>query len=647
MRRTAILVGSAVLAAAPLLDAGLRYVANGAALAAFSQTVAHIDHLSAKEISFDPWHAALRIDGLAFTSDNLSVRVAKLILAPHASFSGLIAPALAAESAATVAAENIVVESNDATYAIPRIEATGTNLSQSELAGLFDAKSTKPIAERLATLSAAKISISEARVRSKGGAYTGQFVYSGIELTGVDKGLATEGRMTGISATFMSGDSTTAEATCGPAQITDLDIGRNAMVMTQTAQAVEELRLLYSSFVTENCRMSFAQTQTHVDIASISLKDVKGRPLLQSWNSVVDLFKPDEPETDDPDLGEKRRAYLLDVYASYALGGAEAKDVRITSNQDGTVVVASLAKMSLDKFAASKAGEIRFEDLQVAASGAKVKVASMALHGFDLASFAKLAARRADEQIARLPTLDEFVIEGLDVDAADPRADTAHTRFQLAKFTATGNTAADGTPTRLTWTLDHFTAALDDPKMASFAEVAALGYDKLDLSSRLTVSFDQDKEELSIEDISLTGKDMGFVKFSGKFINVSKDLFSQDKAAVEAALYSALVKRVEIRVENAGFFDRYVARAAKQEGKSPDQIKRDYVTSVSLAVPAVLDNGPGAKVIAAALAKFVASPRTFHLVASAPDGLGAADFALLKEPAVLLEKLQVEATANE
>ena len=47
------------------------------------------------------------------------------------------------------------------------------------------------------------------------------------------------------------------------------------------------------------------------------------------------------------------------------------------------------------------------------------------------------------------------------------------------------------------------------------------------------------------------------------------------------------------------------------------------------------------------MAKFAADPKRLRISATAPNGLGVADFALFSNPAALLEKLSVSASAND
>jgi hypothetical protein len=661
MRRTALFLGTGLLLAAPVADAGLHYVSGHATLAAAHRILAERDGLRVGRVAFDFRRNRLDIGDLALATPTATIRIGHLAYAPEEpAFLSLVSSALAQSGdadkpsgvrkpadAGKISAENIVIDSSTATYRIARIDVAGTDLREDDLKDLFDAKNPAPIEARLGKLSAAKIVLSEATVEPKGQPTTATFVYRNVELTDVVKAHVGDGKMSGFTATFTSPDAQTVTASCGPVRAKDYDIAQNVKIMSDTADETEKPQPLYSKLDVENCKFNFANAS--VEIASLSLVDVKGRPPRLPVAMTAGLFSPDSQDVDDPELTARRRAYLADIYASFEAGGVEASDLRINSTQpDDAPVAASIAKVSLLKFADSKIGEIRFGNMALEAKASRLKLAGAALRGVNLANVGKLLTRSASDPVEPMPVLDQIRIEGLDVDAADSKADGApHTRFQIAKFDMTGTNAISGIPTQFAMALDHLTADISNINPAEWSDVAGLGYGKLDFSSQLTMHFDPDKQELGLEDFSVTGKQMGTMKLSGQFSNVSTDIFSPDQALAEAALLTSLINRVEIKVENSGLFEKVIAANAKRDGKSPEDVRRTYIAAASIGIPAMLENGPNAKLIGAALAKFMATPKTLHLVAHAPTGLGASDFALIRQPGALLDRLDIEATANE
>jgi len=102
-----------------------------------------------------------------------------------------------------------------------------------------------------------------------------------------------------------------------------------------------------------------------------------------------------------------------------------------------------------------------------------------------------------------------------------------------------------------------------------------------------------------------------------------------------------------VRIENAGFFERAIAAQAERQNKSADVLRQTYARAAIAFLPALLDNGPEAKAIGSAVAKFVAQPKSLHLIVVAPEGLGLSDLTSIQAPGALLKKLDIKVTANE
>jgi hypothetical protein len=95
-------------------------------------------------------------------------------------------------------------------------------------------------------------------------------------------------------------------------------------------------------------------------------------------------------------------------------------------------------------------------------------------------------------------------------------------------------------------------------------------------------------------------------------------------------------------------FERVLAQEAKKQKKTPEDLRREYGMAAAIAVPSILGNSASAKAVGQAVARFVAKPGRLNISARTKDpaGLGFADVAAAAEPAALLEKLEITATAE-
>ena len=100
-------------------------------------------------------------------------------------------------------------------------------------------------------------------------------------------------------------------------------------------------------------------------------------------------------------------------------------------------------------------------------------------------------------------------------------------------------------------------------------------------------------------------------------------------------------------MKNAGLFENAIDWKAKTDGTTVPALRATGVDFFANALPNSLGGVPNAKLIGAAIAKFIADPKTLHISATSKNGVGAPDMGLLGTPDVLLNSLDMKASANE
>jgi hypothetical protein len=175
-----------------------------------------------------------------------------------------------------------------------------------------------------------------------------------------------------------------------------------------------------------------------------------------------------------------------------------------------------------------------------------------------------------------------------------------------------------------------------------------MGYGKLDLSLVTAASWNEPGNELVVREVSVRGTEMGSAVLRGVLANVGRDVFNPDSAVAAVALMGATARNLHVTIENKGLFERVIVQEAKKQKKSPEDLRREYGMAAAVAVPAVLGNSSSAKAVGQAVARFVARPGRLTISATTKDpaGLGLADFVATPEPAALLDKLEITATAE-
>ncbi|WP_036257347.1 hypothetical protein [Methylocapsa aurea] len=647
----ASLAGAGLLAGAALVSAVTDGIANRTAREAFGAIATGAGRWSADQIIADPWSGRVRVAGAAFRNDELSVHAGSLIfpLGSEAPPAVLVAAARAATNIAS--AEDVTIETGLATYRIKRLDLSGASLTKAELAQILDPKSAMTTAERLGKFSASAISIPELVAETKFGSVSQKVLYRDISLTDVVNGKISAASAAGASFSMSDSEGGEAKGAYGPMSAKNIDLLLAAKIMTGTRDQIDApMRPLYESYAVDGFYFSDAKTRFEIDVKSLTGRGVKGRPPRLPWFEAKN--------GDQSAGGSQKRAALLfaDVLDSFDVDEMDADDVRLTTHQGDKPVTLSVAHVGAARLSGDKIAEINFRNMALVADKATIGIADISFQGIDLKNLREAVAKAAPNSPgaapgasarAAIPSIEEIILKGIQIEIAAKEPEGAGVSFKTERFGLRGSNQKDGLPTRLNVALDHFTCAIGLAEEGAFKDLAAMGYSQLDLSGRIEADFNEPKQELEIGTIALEGANMGTVQVSGLVGNVSKDLLSPNRVVSTAAALGARLRKLDLRIENNGFFEKAIAAQARSQNKSPDELRQSYAAAVALLAPIALENGPAAKAIGAAIAKFVADPKSLRLVATAPAGLGAADLTLLQTPGALLRKLEIEATANQ
>jgi hypothetical protein len=126
-------------------------------------------------------------------------------------------------------------------------------------------------------------------------------------------------------------------------------------------------------------------------------------------------------------------------------------------------------------------------------------------------------------------------------------------------------------------------------------------------------------------------------------------VFDADTALATVAALGAKAKSLDVKIENTGFFERYLAQEAKKLRKTPDVLRREYGSAAAVALPMLLGNSDQAKKLGQAVAQFVAKPGRLQVSARAKgaEGIGVADVAAMPTPGAILERLEITASTDD
>jgi hypothetical protein len=392
--------------------------------------------------------------------------------------------------------------------------------------------------------------------------------------------------------------------------------------------------------VGESGDVSIANFSTKVKEGGVlTLKDAKFVNANLSEDEIVKMLTADTPEGDKRALVQKLKADKITIGS-----------VEVTAKDGGAFHLHDFAASDVD---AGKVGklEIAGVDGSGTSDGAAVSVKSGALsiEGLDLAAALKASGAAADadqsDPIGSLARLSHLSWSGLDTpDAESGPGKTIH--VAVGSIDVRSNFAGDAFKqgsTKLTGIVVEFS-----PDSESGKGLESLGYSRLELGLALGADYKLDAKTLSITDFTIDGAKMGSVGLKANFTDVAPQLLGSDSDGRIQALSDCGVMSLELKLVNAGLFEKTLAFYAKQAGATPEALKQQWSDSVGQLAPLFLGGAPSALKVASETQKFIASPQNLTVSVKARDGaLKAADLMALGDPNTFASKLDIAAVANQ
>jgi hypothetical protein len=608
-------------------------------------------------------------------------------------FAVATAPTAAQEGAAAVqdvTVADVLLPLGGTLLRAPRLTASGTRLSKGDLAAILSANSPEPWQSRLARLDAGSLTIPVLTSESAGPGDNRQTVtYRDVVARDVRSGRVGELTAAGATVTSVAGPSR-GSGTYGQVRATDLDLAALSRLYTVPGDGKGPVQRVYGSVQVSDVTYADARGTT-VKIARLDGRDLGGRQVPDGWNGAFAIVAAGAPGP------AERRAFAgatADLIGASELGSVEMRGLSVSDADPKDPVLFEIGRAA---YAATgpEAGTV-LEELSLSRGSLRARLGRLALTGVSLAptvaALRAIAAEPAadpglsESDLRRLaPSLGTLTLSALTVELPpDAEAERAAPRMpgRPPHPRAADGRSADakvGDPLAVTVTARPMrqvtlreaalafgppsdglpsTARLNLTGLAMPAETVsgapivgalpAYGYRDLDLDLVADVALDQKARDLVLRDLTVSGRDIGTVRLSGTLGGFGPELFSGSLPAATMLMFSGSAKSLDVTVENAGLFERFLAAQSKDLSLKPDELRKEYVTASLLGVPVILGNTAAAKGIGAAMGQFVMKPGKLvvHAKAKEPAGIGFIDLGAARSPAAVLDRLDVDARAN-
>jgi hypothetical protein len=577
--------------------------------------------------------------------------------APGGSPTPAPATATVTQQADGLLVENATFQLGEVSYRVPRAELRGTTLSAAEVSALLDPASPEPVAARIARLSASEIVAPRITAEQRLGNNGQTTIYRDVALSGLGDGRIRSGRAG--SATFeVVGETGSSRGGFTHFALTDFDLASSIALFTDKAPAGSvPVKKLYGSFALEGVNL-VDPAGTTTRIARIGGRDLSARPTAEGWTGTMNILGASPPNLSDAEPEQRRRIFtaLADMLGAFEIGALEASGIEVQDpkNPDGAARIARIGFVG----SAEGGGEFQLDGLDAGSADGRVRIGSIAIGGIALKpmldGLREVAAGSGDfgpaEMRRFVPATGTMRLAGLVVDPAKQAKGAGSPEpIIVGGIEIAAGKPVEGLPSEMRIVLSDLSLGVAGADEDSpLGQLSGLGYDKLSLSFGAAANWNEARQEIVIQDVSVRAPAMGSATLAGTIGHVPRDVFHADSTIAAVALVGITAQSLDLTVQNDGLFERIVAREAKRQQRSPEELRRDYGIAAAIGVPAALGNSAAAKTLGNAIARFVAKPGRLAIQAKVKDGtgVGLADLAAGAEPAAMLDRLEVTAKAE-
>lgn len=562
----------------------------------------------------------------------------------------------AGPAAGAATATDVTITTDASTYKIKRVELTGTTLTNGDLAALLDPKSPDPLEQKLKKISAKSIlvtGLSSDRTTPDGHIH-GEA--GPIELNDVMAGRIGSARTPGVTITGLGVDSAGTVKT-GMAEATGLDLALlDHLLNTGRSDDNEPLKPLADAFSVHDISVVNTGNDTTLNVASLSEKGLKARPLKTSLQAIHEAAKADtampEPGEDDDAKAERTKAIAEDILSSYEAESFSAGKIVLTTVSDDGPVKLETSGITLQDFKNRRFGTLDVSDFSIESPHIKAAFATFAVTSLTVPPFVTPDDGDAsgDSTASHLPSAAKADLTKLSIEVSSEGEDGGQQgyKFKIGHAGSTSESAPGGKNVQNNVTVDNLTFDLNPGSDRPGArELMEMGYKAIDMSAVLAAKFDRGKETLSVQKFDLNGVGLGSLSLAIDLVNVNKGVFSSNPAIAKASALAVLLKRADLRVVEGGLIDKILALKAKRDGKSLAEERVSEANFFAVELPDAAGGDPALRTIGAAIAKFIAAPKNLHISAVSADGIGVTDLGLVSNPTALLGRLDIHAEANQ
>jgi hypothetical protein len=376
-------------------------------------------------------------------------------------------------------------------------------------------------------------------------------------------------------------------------------------------------------------------TTTDKEGAKISIKHIEFTNTNLDKEDIEKLLNADAPKDEKLALIQKLKADKVSI-----------PTIEVTPKKGGLIHLNNFEASDINE---GKVGKMSFAGIDGGGeeNGSKVSIKSGALRveDADLAEVLKATGSSPDSAVKG--HLGHMSWDSVDIVAPDDKNPGKTIHLAFASFDLKSDYDGEVMKQGVT-TLKGF--ILEPAPGSDFAnQLNALGYSKLEMAAAIGAHYDAGAKSLSLENLTIEGVQMGSLGLKANFGDIDPAIFTGNQDTRLQALFGGSIASLEIKLVNAGMFEKALAFYAKQQGSTPDALKQQVAAATTQMVPMLLGGSPDSLKVAAEAQKFINTPKNLTVSVKAKgDPLKAADFmGAAGDPTAILGKIDISAVANQ
>ncbi|WP_317992882.1 hypothetical protein [Bartonella gliris] len=245
---------------------------------------------------------------------------------------------------------------------------------------------------------------------------------------------------------------------------------------------------------------------------------------------------------------------------------------------------------------------------------------------------AYLNARKENNQEAEKAARNSILLNTLlAITSADAKIDNAtidipQLKATLKSFQFKPKQWEQPIPKKLLLSLDSLSIIPQKMEEKDLALLKNMDFERLDLSGKLDISYDEKKRTLLLNPMSFNIKNIGSGEISAKAMDVDTKLFSGQKEAMIAASQDFSISEINVRYTDAGFIDKLFSYLAQNLNDSQHNLKEelynDFYLMMTQTPKILLKDNEKTENISKSFGDFAKNPQTLIIKITAKDNKG-------------------------